>query len=82
MAPTSIRQAALALPSDDRAALAADLLASLDEGETDLASDAQWEVAWGEELERRADEFDAGGTETSSADEVFADARRRRAARG
>ena len=81
MAPTSIRRAALALPSEDRAALAAELLASLDEGGDELASAAEWEAAWGEELERRADEFDAGGVETVSADDVFTDARRRRAAR-
>jgi putative addiction module component (TIGR02574 family) len=81
MAPTTIRRAALALPSDERAALAAELLASLDEGGDELGSDLEWDSAWGDELERRADEFDAGRVEAVSADEVFADARRRRAAR-
>jgi putative addiction module component (TIGR02574 family) len=78
MAPATIRRAALALPSDERAALAAELLASLDEGEDDLASDSEWDSAWGDELERRADEFDAARVEAVPADEVFADARRRR----
>lgn len=81
MAPTTIRRAALALPSEERAALAAELLASLDEGGDELASDSEWDSAWGDELERRADEFDAGHVQTVPADEVFADARRRRAAR-
>lgn len=81
MAPTRIRRDALALPSEERAALAAELLASLDEGGDELASDSEWDSAWGDELERRADEFDAGHVQTVPADEVFADARRRRAAR-
>ena len=73
MAPTMIRRAALALPSEERAALAAELLASLDEGGDEVASDSEWDSAWGDEL-------DAGRVEAVSADEVFADARRRRAA--
>ncbi len=80
MAPNSIRLAALALSTDDRAALAAELLASLDEGANEVASDVEWDAAWGEELERRAEEFDAGGVEAIAAEAVFAAARRRRAA--
>jgi putative addiction module component (TIGR02574 family) len=81
MAPTTIRRAALALSAEERAALAAEMLASLDEGGDELASDSEWASAWGDELERRADEFDAGRVEAVSADEVFGDARRRRATR-
>ncbi len=81
MPPSSVRRAALALPSEDRAALAAELLASLDEEVADLTSDTEWDSAWGDELEQRADQFDRGEAETVSVDEVFADARRRRAAR-
>lgn len=50
MAPTTIRRAALDLPSDERAALAAELLASLDEGDDELSSDSDWDSAWGDEL--------------------------------
>jgi putative addiction module component (TIGR02574 family) len=81
MQPFVVRRAALALPSEDRAALAAELLASLDEDGGDLASDTDWDAAWGDELEARADQLDRGDVETVAADEVFADARRRRAAR-
>ncbi len=43
---------ALALPLDERAGVAAELLASLDEAATDRPADV--EAAWAEEIERRA----------------------------
>lgn len=48
---------AMALPSEDRARLAAALLASLDGGEDDDA-----DRAWAAEIERRADRVLAGGS--------------------
>lgn len=48
---------ALALPIDERADVAAELLASLDGTETD---DAEVEAAWASEIERRARRVLAG----------------------
>lgn len=53
----SVRAAALQLPSEDRAALAAELIRSLDEAE-ELTDDV--EAAWAEEIQRRLAEVDAG----------------------
>lgn len=50
--------AALRLPDDARAALAAELLQSLDYAEID--GDADVEDAWADEIKRRLDEVDAG----------------------
>jgi hypothetical protein len=47
----------------------------------ELASDGVWDAAWGDELEHRAGELDAGVVETVPAGDVFADARRRLASR-
>ena len=57
-----LRREALALPSPDRATLAAELLASLDEDlheDTDLVRSA-----WLEEIDRRAEAVVAGEAET------------------
>jgi putative addiction module component (TIGR02574 family) len=58
MSADKLRQEALALPLDERAALAKELLLSLDEG-----ADAGAEEAWVEELDRRAQAV-ANGTAT------------------
>ena len=58
MSADELRREALALPVDERAALAKDLLLSLDEGAEPGAEDA-----WGEELGRRAQAV-ADGTAT------------------
>ena len=50
--------AALRLPGDARAALAAELLQSLDQAEADGDDDV--EDAWADEIKRRLDEVDAG----------------------
>ncbi len=58
MASTAIKdlfEAALALPTDQRAELAHELLASLDE--LDLGA---WQAAWTDELDRRLAEVRAG----------------------
>jgi putative addiction module component (TIGR02574 family) len=53
----TLRAAVLQLPAEDRAALAADLIRSLDEAE-DATDDV--EAAWAEEIQRRLAEVDAG----------------------
>ena len=70
-----VLEAALALPEDQRASVAEELLASLD-GEVD----ADAEVAWGAEIERRLARIEAGQAKSVSIDESLA--RLRRAARG
>ena len=52
---------ALALPPDERAWLASELIASLDEGE-----DADVEAAWAVEIERRIAEVESGEAKTVS----------------
>jgi putative addiction module component (TIGR02574 family) len=56
---------ALALPPDERAWLAAELIASLEEAE-----DAGVEAAWAEEIEKRIAEVESGEAETSTWEEA------------
>jgi putative addiction module component (TIGR02574 family) len=56
---------ALALPPDERAWLASELIASLDEGK-----DVGVETAWAAEIERRIDEVESGTAETVSWEEA------------
>ena len=63
----SILGTALTLPSDERARIAAKLIASLDEGE-----DANVEAAWATEIERRIAEIESGEAETVSWEEARA----------
>ena len=58
---------ALALPPDERAWLAAELIASLDEGE-----DRGVEAAWAAEIEKRIAEIESGEATTVSWDEARA----------
>ena len=58
---------ALALPPDERAWLASELIASLDEGE-----DADVEAAWAGEIERRISEVESGEAKTTSWEEARA----------
>lgn len=62
---------ARALPPEDRARLAEELLASLDEA-TDLDADAAWAL----EIQRRLAEVDNGQVNLVDADAVHAAARR------
>jgi putative addiction module component (TIGR02574 family) len=69
MTSTALKQAldlALELPPQDRAALAHDLLASLD-GPADANADEAWEA----EITRRLDELESGKAHTVDADEAL-----------
>jgi putative addiction module component (TIGR02574 family) len=66
-----ILESALALSEEERAALAVELLATLD-GEADPGV----EQAWVEEITRRAERAHAGQTAGINADAVHAEARR------
>jgi len=61
---------AQALPPEDRARLAEELLASLDPREAEV------EAAWDEELRRRIDEVERGAVQLVPADQAFAQVRR------
>ena len=60
-----------ALPAQDRARIAEELLESLQETE-----DADAEAEWEREVERRVAEIDAGAVQLVPAEEVHAQARR------
>jgi len=68
---SELSQRARALPAEERAQLAEDLLASLQE---DTAPEI--EAAWDKEILRRLDEVERGVAKLISAEEVFAEARR------
>jgi len=61
-----VMDAALALPPDDRAELAEQLIRSLDENHQ-----ADLEAAWHTEIEHRLDEIDRGGVALIPADEAI-----------
>jgi putative addiction module component (TIGR02574 family) len=65
-----LAQKARALPPEERARLAEELLASL-HGDSDSEIDA----AWDEEIRRRIAEIEAGTAKLIPADEVFAEIR-------
>ncbi len=69
--PSDLRDEALALPAEQRAELAVELLTSLDD---EIAEDDQDEVdrAWGEEMTRRSAQIASGEVETLTWDEVLA----------
>ena len=58
---------ALALPPDERAWLASELIASLEEGE-----DTDVEAAWAVEIDRRIAEVESGEAKTASWEEARA----------
>ncbi|HVQ39807.1 MAG TPA: addiction module protein [Pyrinomonadaceae bacterium] len=61
----SILDTALALPPNERAWLASELIASLDE-----TKDSDVETAWAAEIERRIAEVESGHAETTSWEEA------------
>jgi molybdopterin biosynthesis enzyme len=63
-----LRQEVLALPAADRARLAADLLASLDDAQADEAEVDRW---WSEEAARRAALHDSGAAELLTWEQVL-----------
>ncbi|MGH7551810.1 MAG: addiction module protein [Longimicrobiales bacterium] len=65
-----VKADALRLPIHERARLAEQLIASLDE-------DSEIEAAWAEEIERRMEEVRAGKVELLDADQVLAKLRNR-----
>jgi putative addiction module component (TIGR02574 family) len=58
---------ALELPAEERAWLASELIASLDENQ-----DSDVEAAWATEIERRIGEVESGNAETASWEEARA----------
>lgn len=69
MTTIEIRAGALHLPAAERAALAHDLIASLDAEDADPRADALWAA----EIERRAHEVANGKVALVDADEVHAE---------
>lgn len=61
---------ARALSAEDRVRLAEELLATVQEGDTEI------EAAWEEEIRRRIAEIDSGTARLIPAEEVFAEVRR------
>ncbi|MFA5915854.1 MAG: addiction module protein [Burkholderiales bacterium] len=61
---------ALALPAEDRVRLAEEILATVQEADTEV------EAAWEEEIRLRIAEIDSGRAKLIPADEVFAEVRR------
>jgi putative addiction module component (TIGR02574 family) len=68
-----IEEAALDLPTSERAALAHRLIASLDEVGDDDPTEV--ELAWEGEIQRRLDEYRRGEVQPIPSSEVFAKAR-------
>ena len=77
MTTTEIRASALNLPAPERAALAHDLIASLDAEDVDPRTDTLWAA----EIERRAREVADGKVALIDADEVHAEIAQRLRAR-
>jgi putative addiction module component (TIGR02574 family) len=72
MTTTEIRTSALSLPTAERAALARDLIASLDAEDADPGADGLWAA----EIERRAKDVADGKVPLIDAEEVHAEADR------
>jgi len=69
--PAALRDEALALPAEQRAELAVELLASLDD---DISEDDPEEIdrAWGDEMMRRSAQIASGEVKTLTWGEVLA----------
>ena len=68
--PSALIVEALALPAEQRAELAVELLASLDEDISDADPD-EIDRAWGEEMQRRSAQIASGDVKTLTWDEVL-----------
>ena len=66
-AATTLLEQALSLPEKDRAAIAARLLESLDDGDREGV-----DAAWAQEIDRRCEALDNGGAVTSDWNEFRA----------
>ncbi len=73
MTTAELRSSVLSLPTEERAALARDLIASLDAEAADLNADSLWAT----EIDHRAREVADGKVALVDADEVHAEAARR-----
>lgn len=71
----TLRDAVLALPSEERAELIDAVLAS-------LPIEPEIEAAWADEIERRIDDLESGRVRGIPAEQVFAEARARLRPRG
>ncbi|HYH78754.1 MAG TPA: addiction module protein [Longimicrobium sp.] len=71
--PDRLESEALALPSNERAALAYRLIVSLDEGTEDDPTEV--ELAWEAEIHQRLEAHRRGDVQTISSADVFAKAR-------
>jgi len=69
-----IEKELMALPTEDRARVALDLIRSLDKDEETLSRE-EWEAAWHEEIERRVQDVHAGRVELHDAEVVLAELR-------
>lgn len=69
--PSTLRNDALALPVEQRAELAVELLASLDEDVSD-GHPGEIDRVWGDEMVRRSAQIASGEVETLTWDEVLA----------
>jgi putative addiction module component (TIGR02574 family) len=70
MAVEKILQEALALPAKERGELAAALLRSIEPGDGEVLTEAEWEGAWTAEVARRLRDFDEGRTTAISHEEL------------
>ncbi|HTJ43208.1 MAG TPA: addiction module protein [Kofleriaceae bacterium] len=66
-----LREQALRLSPQERAELAAKLLESLDDDDSEALTQAEIEKAWDEEIERRSREVDEGRAELLTEDEFW-----------
>ena len=69
-----IEKELMALPQEDRARVALDLIRSLDKEEETFTHE-EWEAAWHEEIEKRVQDVHAGRVELLDAEEVLAELR-------
>lgn len=67
-----IEKELMALPTEDRARVALDLIRSLDKDEETLTRE-EWEAAWHAEIERRVQDVHEGRVELRDAEEVLAE---------
>ena len=72
MSKEEVLSLALALPAEDRAALAYEILHSLEPAES---TPADWEQAWSAELQARAERLDRGETTARDWREVVSELR-------
>lgn len=71
-----IEKELFALPVQERARIAQDLIISLDKDEQPLSRE-EWEAAWLEEIQRREEEIASGKVKLLDGDQVMAELRAR-----